>query len=250
MLSVNKLKFLTALKLKKFREKEGLFVVEGEKLVAEVLAQTAVEIVEIFALPEWISQNSAQLKNRTCASITEPQLKKISNLQTPNQVFAVCKTPAFEIDYQRVTNEFSLFLDDIRDPGNVGTMLRIADWFGIGHVFISPASVEIFHPKVVQASMGAIFRVKVFERQLTELKMAFPGLPVLGATLDGADIFQAHLPRRGLIIIGNESRGIGSENLVLLTQKISIPEAQRGGAESLNAAVAAGIICAVLINKL
>jgi TrmH family RNA methyltransferase len=249
MLSANKLKFLTALKLKKFREKEGLFVVEGEKMVAEALAQTVVEVVEIFALPEWISKNTAALRGRKCEPNTEAELKKISNLQTPNQVFATCRIPNFVIDSQRVTNDFSLFLDEIRDPGNVGAILRIADWFGIGQVFVAPGNVEIFSPKVVQASMGAIFRVRVFEKKLDELTASFPNLPVLGATLDGDDIFRTDLPRKGLLVIGNESRGIGAENLKFLTQKIGIPPAPTGGAESLNAAVAAGILCAVLVNK-
>jgi RNA methyltransferase, TrmH family len=251
-LSKAKNKHLQALKLKKFREELGLFTIEGEKIAAELLSSKSIEIDEIFALESWITANQKSLRSHQTKIIdlSEAELKAISNLTTPNKVLIVAKkgTPQYHNDL--IQKSFSFYLDGIQDPGNLGTILRIADWFSIPYVFCSPKTVELWNPKVIQASMGAFLRVQSLEIDFEELKYRFPELPVFAAILKGDNIFetviQHDFPRRGIVIIGNEGQGI-SENLINQADfKITIPGG--GGAESLNAAVSTGILAAVLTN--
>jgi TrmH family RNA methyltransferase len=177
--------------------------------------------------------------------VNESELKKISTLTTPNQVLMVVKQPSFELDFQAIRSDLSLYLDGIQDPGNMGTILRIADWFGIPYIFCSDTCVDIFNPKVVQATMGAFLRIKSKEIDLKELIEATT--PVYGALLEGENLFQTERSKHGIIVIGNEGRGISDEVRALINRPILIPP-HGVGAESLNAAVATGIICAVFRN--
>ncbi len=245
-LSATQLKYLKSLQIRKFRQSYRQFTVEGAKMATEVLTDGRQQVEAIFALPEWLEEQAHLLKRFAgkVTAISQADLEKISSLSTPNQVLLVLRQPEHALENAKVGNELSLYLENIQDPGNMGTMLRIADWFGIGWIFLSENCVEAFNPKVVQASMGAFLRVKTLEISLVELKVRFPGLPVFGAVLDGENIFQAALPPAALLVIGNESKGISAELERELTHRVCIPRHEKGGAESLNAAVAAGIVCA------
>ncbi len=246
-LSKNEIKFVQALRIKKFRQKYDNFIVEGEKIAQEVLLQDAFAVQWVFAEKAWLNTHEALLAGVPVGKVrevTSPELGKISGLSTPNKVLLVIEPPKENRESLMHIEHKALFLDDIQDPGNLGAILRIADWFAIPKVFCSPGSVDIFNPKVVQASMGAMLRVKSAELPLESLSHANPGIPVMGAVLDGQNIFKAMLPSRGILVIGNESKGISTATSMLLTHRLAIPRAPGGGAESLNAAVAAGILTA------
>ncbi len=242
---------MKSLQLGKFRQKYNNFVAEGDKIVLEIVAQNADAIEKIYAIPSWIATNTRLLAPLAAnvQEISPEELKKISGLTTPNQVLAIVQQPAPTLDAQLIQYDLSLYLDGIQDPGNMGTILRIADWFGIRHVFCAPNCVDIYSPKVVQASMGAFLRVHCLESNLSDLKNQFPDLPIFGAVLNGDNIFEVPLSKQGILVIGNESKGIATEVETLLTHRIAIPASKNGGAESLNAAVATGIIVAVLRNR-
>lgn len=251
-LSKNNVKFIKSLRLKKFRQKYNNFIVEGDKMVRELLEQRPGQAVALYALEGWLSgaeeARAVPPEKRFCVSPAE--LKKISNLSTPNQVAAVAVIPEVKMEDVQPAGALSLYLDGIQDPGNFGTILRIADWFGISCVFSSPDCVDAYHPKVIQATMGAFLRVSCIEMDITSILKLYPGLPVYGAVMDGDDVFRADLDgARGLLVIGNEGRGITPEAERLLSHRISIPAAAHSRAESLNAAVAAGILCAVFRDR-
>ncbi len=234
MISKNDAKYIQSLYHKKTRDEEGLFVAEGPKLVNELL-KSDFEIKHIYALNEWMPDNNA-ISGLTI--IEETELQKISNLQTPNQVLAIVKMPG--INQEPVLNKtLTLVLDGIQDPGNMGTILRIADWFGIYQVIASEDTVDIYSPKVVQATMGSIARVKVWYKSLSQLLAGVP-VKIYGAMLNGDDVYKTGQIKEGLLVIGNEGGGIRKEVLPFVKYPLTIPK--RGGAESLNAAVATGII--------
>jgi len=246
MLSHNQLKHLRSLSVKKYRQQHGQFLVEGEKMVAELLEQSRIELSAIFALEPWIEKNSRFLRpfSDKVTAVTETELAKISTLATPNQVLAVAFRSLETYRYSLVKEDICFYLDGIQDPGNMGSILRVADWFGFPAVLCSPDCVDVFSPKVVQASMGAIFRIQTWEIELTELLENAPQIPVIGAVLDGENVLEAKLPAYGLLVIGNEGRGISASVEHVLTHRISIPRHPAGKAESLNAAVASGILAA------
>ncbi|MBC7774124.1 MAG: RNA methyltransferase [Phycisphaerae bacterium] len=246
MLSHSQLKHLRSLSVKKYRQQHGQFLVEGEKMVTELLGQSRLSVSAIFALESWIEKNVRFLRpfSDKVTSVTEAELAKISALTTPNNVLAVVDTPLGTCNFQLATTDICFFLDGIQDPGNMGSILRVADWFGFPAVFCSHDCVDVFSPKVVQASMGAIFRVCTGEIELAEILVGIPQIPVAGAVLDGENVFETKLPQNGLLLIGNEGRGISAQAEILLTHQISIPRHPAGKAESLNAAVAAGILAA------
>ncbi len=246
MLSHNQSKFLASLGLKKYRQLHGQFLVEGEKMVSELLGQTRFGVSSIFGLGLWAESHADLLRpfSNKFIEVTDAELSKISALTTPNQVLAVAEIPLETCNLQLATTDICFYLDGIQDPGNMGSILRIADWFGFPAVFCSPDCADVFSPKVVQASMGAIFRVPSWEIELNELLAATPKISVAGAVLDGENVFDAKLPSNGLLVIGNEGRGISAYSESVLTHRISIPRHPSGGAESLNAAVAAGILAA------
>ena len=237
MLGAKKIK---ALNHKKYRRKYNLFIAESPKVVEEVL-QSDIKIVTIFALDEWlhVHRQIIEKNNIEIVQADEQMLKKLSNLPSPNQVIAVCEMPRHALKDERITS-YTIALDDIQDPGNLGTIIRIADWFGIDCIICSESCVDVYNPKVIQSTMGSFVRVKVFYEALAGfLKQA--NMPVYGATLSGKNLHQVAFDKSGIILIGNESKGI-SENLKqYVSEFISIPA--YGKAESLNAAIATGIIC-------
>jgi RNA methyltransferase, TrmH family len=251
MLSHSQAKYLASLQVKKYREKHGAFLVEGDKMVRELLAQAHIQTLGIFANEDWLGAQAPLLRpfSGKTTPVSEAELSKISALSSPNQVLAVAQMPSEVCDTSLPATELCLYLDGIQDPGNMGSILRVADWFGLPAVYCSPDCADVFAPKVVQASMGAIFRVKTWEIALPELLAASPQMPVAGAVLEGENLFEANLPGHGLLVIGNEGRGIAPEHLPLLRQRVRIPHHPAGGAESLNAAVAAGILVAAFRNR-
>ncbi len=249
MLSKLKIKYIQSLKIKKYRQMYANFIVEGEKMAIELLNDKNIEIELILALETWVLDNPNILKPffNKIITISESELKQISNLTTPNKVFIIAKQPKIDLDHSVIENQFSLYLDGIQDPGNMGTIMRIADWFSIPYILCSETSVDIWNPKVVQASMGAFLRVKALEMDFKNIKERFPGLPIFATILRGGNIFEKSFPRRGIIVIGNEGSGISEDIIKQSDFPITIPGG--GGAESLNVGVATGIVCAVLINN-
>ncbi|MCB2196825.1 MAG: RNA methyltransferase [Bacteroidetes bacterium] len=250
MLSKNKIKFINSIKKKKYREIYHCFFVEGEKMVDELL-HSEIEITEIFATPAWLEQNKQVDRIKKQIDInetTEGELKKISALSTPNKVLAIAKQPSYTYTLNTIESELSLFLDNINDPGNLGTILRIADWFGIKHIFCSQESVDLYNPKVVQSTMGAIFRVKVHyvnaKEFLTEANK-LKDYKIYGTFLEGGNIYNEQLSKWGLVIMGSESHGIADEIKPYVHKKLFIPNypPDRKTSESLNISVATSIIC-------
>ncbi|MEO0776815.1 MAG: RNA methyltransferase [Bacteroidota bacterium] len=245
-LSKNKLKYLRALRQKKYRQKYDKFIVEGDKIAREFLLQQRYGIEWIIALPHWVETHQKLLQvhfNKTL-TVSEAELQQISLLHTPNQVLLVADRFSWSLDPERLGRGLSLYLDGIRDPGNLGTIIRIADWFGLDYIFCSPDCVEEYMPKVVQSAMGALLRVPVLQRELAELRALQPHLPICGTVLDGDNVFEQPLPKAALLVVGNESRGVSAAVREQLTQRLRIPAHLGGGAESLNVAVATGIFCA------
>jgi TrmH family RNA methyltransferase len=238
MLIKSQVKYIQSLSHKKLRDSEAVFVAEGPKLINELLSAPNVPLQQLFAVKEWIAEQPAAI-TATVTEVTPSELERISLLQTPNQVLGIFKKPVFDANSQ-VKNKISLMLDTIQDPGNLGTIIRCADWFGIAQVICSTDCADAFNPKVVQASMGSIARVQVTYSSLTQYLTAHANIPTYAAVLNGTDIRQQGPLPEGIIIIGNESKGISEPVLALCRHRITIPRA--GQAESLNAAVATGIL--------
>jgi TrmH family RNA methyltransferase len=252
MLSINQQKFVASLQVKKYRQKYLKFVVEGEKMAAELLAQQRIPVSAVFGTERWLDANRERIPQFSDKFnlVTENELKKISSLTTPNQVLIVADMPDDAAAPDLLRTDWCFYLDGIQDPGNMGTILRIADWFGIPAVFCAPDTVDVYSPKVIQAGMGAFLRIRSVEIPLDELVAGHPGVPVLGAVLGGENVFNAQLPDRGLLVIGREGQGVRPDTEALLTHRLTIPRHPGGGAESLNAAVATGILTAFLRRSL
>lgn len=249
MISKNKIKYIRSLELKKNRNKEGVFVAEGHKVVDDLLAlQPALLIV---ATAEWIKGKQLGAETEVI-EVTDEELKKVSFLQHPQQVLAVFRqdqaTAIDSFGFSGIdTMELSLALDGVQDPGNLGTIIRIADWFGITHIYCSQDTADVYNPKVVQATMGSIARVKVEYGNLLGLVESLSAdVPVYGTLLDGENIYQQPLENRGLIVMGNEGKGISPALAQKVNRRLLIPNFPEGRptADSLNVAIATAITCA------
>lgn len=238
MLSKSKTKYIQSLGHKKFRDEDGVFIAEGPKLVKELLLAGS-KVKELFAIRKWIEENQNIPGNFEVNEITDQELEKISLLATPNQVVAIVQQYAVNED-EDVTGKLVLALDTIQDPGNLGTIIRIADWFGISQIVCSNNSADAYNPKTVQSTMGSIARVKVVYRDLYSWISQMENPRIYAAVLDGIDITKMNKIHEGILLIGNESKGISHDLLELSNVRVSIPG--KGKAESLNAAVATGII--------
>ncbi len=238
MISKTKLKYIQSLSHKKHREAEAVFIAEGPKLVDELLKSNA-PILELYATREWIDDQKKKIDQIEIVEISLSELEKISQLKTPNQVLAIVKK--FPIDNNIETKgRIILALDTIQDPGNLGTIIRIADWFGVRQIVCSEESADIYNPKVVQSSMGSIARVKVVYTNLLEWLVRQKDSRIYTTTLDGNSIISVSPISEGIIVIGNESKGVDERILELSDTRLTIPRI--GKAESLNAAVATGIV--------
>jgi TrmH family RNA methyltransferase len=235
MLSKNEVKYIQSLCHKKSRDEEGLFIAEGPKMMNE-LRQSNYEIIKAYALKEWLYRNTENKEQ--VIEVSPSELERISALKTPNEVLVIAKQKVVNTE-PILKGHITLVLDGIQDPGNMGTIIRIADWFGINQIVASENSVELYNPKVVQATMGSVFRIKVWYKDLTEL-LEEVTVPVFGALLNGKSIYEIGTVGEGILVIGNESKGISEEVLQFVSNPVTIPKF--GEAESLNAAIATGII--------
>jgi len=235
MLSANQKKFVNSLKQKKFRNQHNCFVVEGFKMVEELLLSNF-ETETIFALSDWATHHP----NLKVEVISENELNSISSLITPNKLIAIVKQK--EKIISDLSQSLSIVLDDIQDPGNFGTIIRTADWFGITNIICSENCVDVYNPKVIQATMGSLFRANVFYTNLTTFFSKNQNLTVYGALLNGENVSQKKLKSKGsILLMGNESKGISKNLIPFVTEKITIPKF--GKAESLNVATATAILC-------
>lgn len=246
MLSKNKIKDITSLQQKKFREQTSSFVIEGDKMVQTLLEENF-ELSEIFALQDWISDHYKRINNHKCTinEVSELELSKISSLQTPNKVLAIAKIPHPELQISSLENQLCLVLDSIQDPGNMGTIIRLADWFGIHHIICSHGTVDAFNPKVVQSTMGALAKTKIYYTDLNDFLSLYKqkiAHPIYGTFLNGQIIYDSKLDNKGLIIMGNEGNGISESVASYVNQRLFIPSFGTGS-ESLNVAIAAAIVC-------
>lgn len=244
MLSKNKIRLVRSLELRKHRLEEGLFVAEGPKLVGELLATMAPRYVA--ALPQWAEANILCLPATAELDIIDPsELQRISFLRTPQQVLALFALPHWEWDARSASESLCLALDGVQDPGNLGTICRVADWFGIQDILCSHETADVFNPKAVQATMGALARVRLHYTDLPQT-LAATAAPIFGTFLNGDNIYQQPLSSHGIIIMGNEGNGISQAVEQLVTQRLLIPNFPPGSAttESLNVAIATSIVCA------
>ena len=242
MLSKKELKDIQSLSQKKFRDQLKLFIAEGPKIVEELIELIPDQFEKIYAVKEWIETRKSLVQTIELKEVSDAELDKLSQLQTPNQVIAVVrKNNPNTVD----ASLFTLYLDTIQDPGNFGTIIRIADWFGIKDIVCSSGCVDVYNPKVIQSTMASIARVNVFYDQNDDW-LNNQTETVFAATLDGTMLYEHSKIEKGILIIGNESKGIRPEILQYANEKITIPK--KGGADSLNAAVATGIMVSHLLN--
>jgi RNA methyltransferase, TrmH family len=245
LLSKNQSAYVKSLHQKKFRDQHNAFIAEGIKLVTELL-RSDIKVKQVFSSRNF--QLSIFNYHIDVIRVTERELKRISALNTPNEVLAVCEIPSYKLDMASLASKLTIILDDIRDPGNLGTIMRVADWFGIDNIICSRETVDLFNPKVVQSTMGSIARVQLHYENLEEFFSRLDSnVPVYGAVMDGESIYSANLTPNGIIVIGNEGHGISENILSKITHKLTIPPTAHrtpvgGEAESLNAALATGIL--------
>lgn len=242
-ISKRQFKLLNSLQIKKYRKQYQSFVVEGEKSVIETL-KSAYTVVEIYCTAQFADQYALLLKNSSTSVFIVPadDLKKASHFQSNNRCLAIVKTPDQHALPTLQENEYALVLDGIQDPGNLGTIIRIADWYGITALVCSPDTVDIYNPKVIAACMGSFLRVNVVYTALDEYFDGLVAPKVFGAFLDGHNLHQWSFPKgNGYLVLGNESKGIREYLQPYVSQKITIP--RFGQAESLNVAMATAIIC-------
>ena len=249
MLSKNKIKYIHSLELKKNRKKEGVFVAEGHKLVGDLLPHFHCRL--ILATNTWLKEHH-DIQADEIIEITSEELVKASLLKTPQEVLAIFEQPQYDYTTDVIKNSLCLALDDIQDPGNLGTIIRLADWFGIEHIFCSQGTVDVYNSKVIQATMGALARVKVHYCNLPELISSLKDVPVYGTFLDGENIYDKPLSENGLIIMGNEGNGVSKEVSQLINNKLYIPNYPSGRttSESLNVAIATAVVCAEFRRRL
>ena len=245
MLSKAKIRQVQRLSQKKQRYREGAFVVEGDKMVQELLQQQQFPLQALFATTDWLSEHAAAVAPHMAQTIavTPRELQQLSMLKTPHQALAVVGLPHYTPFTNNIQTTLHLVLENIQDPGNLGTILRIADWFGLPQIFCSKGCVDVYNPKVIQASMGSFLRVPAHYTPLPALFERYPDVPVYGAVLDGENVYQADLQQPAFLVIGNEGKGLSEDLRHRLTHRLTIPK--QGQAESLNAGVATGILCAL-----
>ena len=237
-LSKNEIKLVKSLQIKKYRDLNRLFVVEGVKLVSELLEQSHFKIDGVFYTKDFKEKIPNHIHS---FEISEGELDRISGLKNPNRVLAVVKYPSeTPIDFDE--NNLVLVLDNVNDPGNLGTIIRTADWFGIKQVIASVATVDLFNPKVIQSSMGAVYRVRFYRTNLVQCvqDLSASGFEVIGAALGGENLYEKSFQKKTALVMGSESHGISPELVPYISKMILIP--QFGETESLNVAMASGII--------
>ena len=243
MISKARIKEIHSLEMRKFRRQERLFVAEGTKLVGDLLSTMSPTYVA--ALPSWIKMHRKQLKNIPVDEITTAELNRTSLLRTPQEVIALFPIPDYPLDIESLNGKLTLALDGVQDPGNLGTIVRIADWFGIEDILCSAETADIYNPKAIQATMGAIARVRLHYVDLPEI-LGQINIPIYGTFLDGENMYERQLSPEGIIVMGNEGNGISKEVKERVNERLFIPNypEYRETSESLNVAIATSIVCA------
>lgn len=241
MISKNQIKYIRQLELKKFRKREGLFVAEGPKVVGDLMK--VYQPKAVYATNAYLSRTSSTITEVT--EITDEELHRISFLQHPQQVLALFPIPEHTLSIESVPDNLSLALDGVQDPGNLGTIIRIADWFGIETIYCSEDTADAYNPKVIQATMGSIAHIRIIYTNLLQFLEALPSsYPIYGTLLDGEDIYTQQLSSNGIIIMGNEGNGISEAVRQKVNHRLLIPCFHQGDtAESLNVAIATAITC-------
>ena len=249
MLSKNKIKYIHSLELKKNRKEEQAFVAEGHKLVGDLLGHFPCRL--LVATRAWLDRNP-DVEAMEIIEVNQEELTRASLLKTPQEVLAVFEQPEYLIQPEVVERSLCLALDDVQDPGNLGTIIRLADWFGIEHIFCSLGTVDVYNPKTVQATMGALARVKLHYVDLPSIIASMPSVPIYGTFLDGNNIYAETLSANGLIIMGNEGKGVSPEVAKLVNKRLYVPNypSERVTSESLNVAVATAVVCAEFRRRL
>jgi len=244
MISRTRIKWIKSLEMRKYRLQEKAFVAEGPKLVGELLPYSTP--LYIAATKDWLDANRHLLRTvKEVDEVSQTELERASLLRTPQSVLAVMPIPERRLDISSLRKKLVIALDSVQDPGNLGTILRIADWFGIHEVLCSEGTADVYNPKCVQSCMGALARVKVFYCNLPEV-LGQVEMPVFGTFLDGTDIYKEELSGEGIIVMGNEGNGISQPVAKLVNRRLYVPNYPKGSltTESLNVAVATGIVCA------
>ncbi|MFP4064837.1 MAG: TrmH family RNA methyltransferase [Bacteroidales bacterium] len=225
MISASRIKYIQSLRQKKYRDRHGVFVAEGDKIVQE-LAASSMRIDMVCGLEGWLEQNIHKLPEEvTCITITEKELSRLSNLKTPNQVIAVVKKPDPEVSTADMEEDLVLVLDTLQDPGNLGTIIRTADWFGIRTIYCSPDTADVYNPKVVQSTMGSFIRIRIVYTDLMRV-LGRTRRNIYGAFLEGESLYDARPGFPAALVIGNESGGISAEVGAFVNRKVLIPRHQ------------------------
>jgi len=254
MISKSKIRFIRSLQNKKVRDEERLFVIEGDKLVREFLA-ARFPVRMLIAKPEFLSSLLPEMIQNIneIEAVSYEELKQMSTLKTPHNALAIVQIPESEMIVSEIIKQFCVALDFVQDPGNMGTIIRAAGWFGIKNIVCSFDCVDVYNSKVIQASMGALLHVNVF---YTDLKTLFTNaiknsVPVYGTMLDGKSIYDHKLDNKGIILLGNESKGISDELIPFITEKIRIPKYSNAkeGIDSLNVGMAASVVFSEFLRK-
>ncbi|WP_374164660.1 TrmH family RNA methyltransferase [Arcticibacter sp. MXS-1] len=246
MLSKSQISFVNALHQKKYRKEHALFIAEGSKSITEFLASDY-SVDTVFYTPDALPNLSKLSQKVKQLEISASELKKISALQAPQDALALVRIPErTNLNVESFKKKFTIMLDGVQDPGNMGTIIRTADWFGFSEIVCSQDTVEAYNPKVVQATMGSLARIKVYYANLEEL-VEQAAIPVLGAVLDGTSVYESSFGKEGFIVLGNEGNGLSPTLQRALTKRITIP--RFGKAESLNVAISAAILCSELRRK-
>lgn len=247
MISKNRAKFIVSLQKKKVRDDERLFIIEGDKLVREFIG-SGIHMHSLVAKPEFINSIPGELLSNIAEvnDVSYDELKSVSTLKTPHNALAIIPMPDKVLNVNEVFNDICVALDFVQDPGNLGTIIRAAAWFGIKNIICSPDCVDVYNPKVIQASMGALLHVNVFYSDLKIFLAAFEkeNISVFGTLLEGESIYSHRLANKGIILLGNESKGISADLLPYITEKIMIPKFSMGkhGIDSLNVGMAASVV--------
>lgn len=244
VLSKNRIKYIRSLELKKIRKEEKVFLAEGPKLVGDLLEHFSCSF--LAATSPWL-KNHPLISADEIIEVSAEELSRTSLLKTPQQVLAVFRQPEYIFSPDILENSLCLALDDIQDPGNLGTIIRLADWFGIEHIVCSTNTVDVYNPKTIQATMGGIAHVKVHYISLPDLLHSLNhSIPIYGTFLDGKNMYEQPLSQNGLIVMGNEGNGISKELEALINRKLYIPNypQERETSESLNVAIATAVVCA------
>ncbi len=245
----NDVKELQSLKQSKGRKERGIFAIEGNKLVEELM-NSQFRVNNVFATEQWVEKNPVLAKRIADYEIITPkQMEQVSNFVTPPGIFATAMMPKYKIEPKDTENQLILLLDGINDPGNLGTIIRTADWFGIKNIVISEDTCDPWQPKVIQSTMGSIFRTQIIETDAVKFLKAVK-TPIFGALMQGKNVYHTQIKcNQGVIIIGSESHGIRDNVMPFVSCPINIPKAEGSQTESLNASVAAGIIISEVFRK-